>query len=1212
MRACLLVMLVLGAVAAEPVTATIRPDGVDLSCLTSFPGVSELNLDGRAFSVLELPGAGVEAAIGAPRVPIYRRLVEVPLGAAVTVEVDPVQVAEQDLELPLVPVQPSVPKSGSVPTFAFDDKVYATPGFGADIGADVAEAGEMRGHRLVLVTIRPLSYDPVLRRIRHAGRLNVRLRWSGADPVRTRRMHERYDSPAFRGRLDGVCVNAEAFAADGPPRLPVGYLIIVPDAWQTSVQPLAEWRRRRGWRVFVRNLTEVGGGQANAVKAYIQNAYDNWPVPPSMVMLVGDVDRIGYFTGQGQGSPPTDLNYAMLAGSDYFPDIDLCRASVTSAAQLDSLVAKTIRYEQNTGAGGTAWLKRAYFIASADGANHQVAEATHQYCMRKLRHLGVVCDSIWLYYNQGIPIATAVNSGRSWVTYSGHGNTNCWADPTPSFDLAAVHALENTDLVPWVQTYACLSGDYTSLSYPECFSEAWIRNGRRGAIAHMASTVTSYWTEDDTLERRVFDFMYDSLYCWVGGGMNKAKLKYYEQMGNNSTTRRYFEMYNIIGDGAIDVYWQEPAEISATYPPVIPLGAYPLSVTVQRQGLPVRDALVCAMAKNDTTVFASAYTDASGQVVLDFVTGAPDSIRITVTGHNLAPHLGGCLAVPTSGPYVTLLRALVDDSSGGNGDGIVNPGETINLPAWLRNWGSAAASDVRTWLRTTDPNITLLDTVKSYGTVAAGDSAFSGMDGFGFGVAQACTNGYPLRFVVVAKDASDSTWASPLTLVVGAPVLGYVSNRADDPPPGGNGNGMIEPGETADLLVTLRNAGLGHAYNVTAVLRSGDARLSVLDSSGTWTVIMRDSVATSSGDRFRVRADGSLPRETQVPCTLYLSVGGVVQVRQFNLGIGEIRVCDPIPDNAQPTRFWAYDDTDTLYSGHPRFNWVEIRGLGTRLSLSDDQTVTISLPSSFGPWVYYGRSYTQVSVCSNGWVAPGATTITSYSNTPLPNTDMPPAVFLNWDDLYPPAGNGVWYYHDEDNHRFIVEYDSVRYYSGTNFEKNQMVIYDTTVSSGENDIMLQYLTANQTVSATVGLQDDTKTIAIQVLCDGQYHRGADDIVPSRAIRFSADHPIVGMEEEPVGAGDATGLAFVSCGPNPLRGSAGIGYTVPRAGRVSLGVYNAAGRKVATLFAGMQPAGFHAATWHRCDDEGQSVSQGIYFYRLEADGARLVRKVVVLD
>ncbi|MEO0078353.1 MAG: C25 family cysteine peptidase [candidate division WOR-3 bacterium] len=919
-----------------------RANGVDLVLELEDFRVARAATEVGQFAVLEMPGAGATGEFGHPMTPVYRQLVEVPFGAELTVTTEKTAVEEMRLDFPLFPRQPPIPKSGPAPAFEFDAKAYAAEDYGPEIGASIVEVPEVRGHRLALVEIVPAQYLPANNLLRLVRGLKVTLHWTGGDYALTSALRRRYDSPVFADRLKGVVANPEQLGPDAPPALPVGCLIIVPDVWEANIRPLAEWRRRKGYHVFVRTLTQVGGGQANTVKAYIQDAYDNWPIPPSMVMLVGDVDRIGYFTGQGEGSPPTDLNFGLVAGSDYLPDIDVSRASVTSIEQLDSLVARTVRYEQNLWDSGTGWLKKAYFVASSDGGNHQVAERTHQYCMGKLRLQDVLCDSLWLYYGSGTPITTAVNSGRSWVTYSGHGSENSWADP--NFTNGDVHQLTNDDLVPFVQTYACLSGNFASSSYPECFSEAWIRSGLRGAICHVASTVTSYWTEDDTLERRVFDFMFDSTYCWVAGGFNKAKLKYYQQMGTNPTTRRYLEMYNYIGDGAIDVYWQEPATINVAHPPVIPLGTYLMQVAVTADGRPVRDALVGLAGKNDSSVFATGYTDTTGTVILQITTAAPESISVTVTGHNLAPYLGTTQALPSSGAYVMLLRYSVNDSAGGNNDGIVNPGETIVLPVWLKNWGSATAQNVRAWLRSTDPAVTLLDTLKNFGNIAAGDSAFTGAAGFRFAVAQSCTNGYVLRLSLAVRDAADSVWVSLLALSVGGPVLHYAACRAEDAPPGGNGNGMLDPGESAELVVTLRNSGLGHAYDVTAVLRSGDTRLTVLDSVGEFGAIRRDTTGENEADRFRVAADSAIPRETQIPCTLRISTGAVTQVRTFNLSVGVVRSFDPIPDGPrQPALYYAYDDADSAYTEAPDFNWVEIRGLGTRLTLSDDQVYMLGV-----------------------------------------------------------------------------------------------------------------------------------------------------------------------------------------------------------------------------------------------------------------------------
>ncbi|MBM3322984.1 T9SS type A sorting domain-containing protein, partial [candidate division WOR-3 bacterium] len=294
-------------------------------------------------------------------------------------------------------------------------------------------------------------------------------------------------------------------------------------------------------------------------------------------------------------------------------------------------------------------------------------------------------------------------------------------------------------------------------------------------------------------------------------------------------------------------------------------------------------------------------------------------------------------------------------------------------------------------------------------------------------------------------------------------------------------------------------------------------------------------------------------------------------------------------------------------------NWVEIRNRGTRLTLSDDQTVVLNLAPGFGPWRYYGQSYSQISVCGNGWVAPGSTTSSAYSNTALPGGSVPAMVALNWDDLYPPTGGGVWYYHDAANHRFIVEWDSVAYYSQrTTFDKCQIVLYDTTVRSatGDNVFDIQYLTANGYISNTVGLQDQTMAVGIQCLFNGTYHRAAAPIVPGRCIRLTTDSVVTGAAE-PAGTGVPLRLTLAAS-PNPVRRTAQIGFTLPRDGRVRLSVLDIAGRLVRTLADGELGRGRHAVTWDGRNSFGERVANGIYLYRIETGAGTIQRKAIVLN
>lgn len=71
---------------------------------------------------------------------------------------------------------------------------------------------------------------------------------------------------------------------------------------------------------------------------------------------------------------------------------------------------------------------------------------------------------------------------------------------------------------------------------------------------------------------------------------------------------------------------------------------------------------------------------------------------------------------------------------------------------------------------------------------------------------------------------------------------------------------------------------------------------------------------------------------------------------------------------------------------------------------------------------------------------------------------------------------------------------------------------------------------------------------------------------------------------------------VSLYPNPAHGSTALTFTLPRAGRAELSVFDNTGRRVATQAAQALPAGQQALRW-----ETGSVKPGLYFVRLTVDG-----------
>ena len=81
-------------------------------------------------------------------------------------------------------------------------------------------------------------------------------------------------------------------------------------------------------------------------------------------------------------------------------------------------------------------------------------------------------------------------------------------------------------------------------------------------------------------------------------------------------------------------------------------------------------------------------------------------------------------------------------------------------------------------------------------------------------------------------------------------------------------------------------------------------------------------------------------------------------------------------------------------------------------------------------------------------------------------------------------------------------------------------------------------------------------------------------------------------------------------PNPFNPETTIAFSVPKAGPASLKIYNTKGQLVRTLVNDAREAGNHSVVWNGMDNQGNSVSSGLYFYRLSSDGNTVTRKMLL--
>ena len=82
-------------------------------------------------------------------------------------------------------------------------------------------------------------------------------------------------------------------------------------------------------------------------------------------------------------------------------------------------------------------------------------------------------------------------------------------------------------------------------------------------------------------------------------------------------------------------------------------------------------------------------------------------------------------------------------------------------------------------------------------------------------------------------------------------------------------------------------------------------------------------------------------------------------------------------------------------------------------------------------------------------------------------------------------------------------------------------------------------------------------------------------------------------------------------PNPFNPSTTISFSVPRQEYVVLVIYDMLGKEVNRLVDGQMSAGTFRTTWNGDTRNGERVSSGVYFYRLQAGSFSSVKKMLLL-
>ncbi len=80
-------------------------------------------------------------------------------------------------------------------------------------------------------------------------------------------------------------------------------------------------------------------------------------------------------------------------------------------------------------------------------------------------------------------------------------------------------------------------------------------------------------------------------------------------------------------------------------------------------------------------------------------------------------------------------------------------------------------------------------------------------------------------------------------------------------------------------------------------------------------------------------------------------------------------------------------------------------------------------------------------------------------------------------------------------------------------------------------------------------------------------------------------------------------------PNPFNPETTIRYAVPKPERIKIRIYNILGEEIKTLVDQFHTPGSYSIVWDGTDNQNNSVSNGIYFYKIEADHFQKILKMI---
>ncbi len=1106
--------------ADKPQITILYQDAEEMQLEVQLPGVELLQglLQGKLWDRVEIPGGGYENELGAPEVPHFTRLLAIPATAAVQAEFEALETTVlSNLELmPAQGLDPQDLQREPGRQVYFDMAAYSREAFYPAEQVSVGAPALMRGIRLVSLRTNPVQYNPVTKELRLTQRYRVTIHFQGTD-LRNVPQRQIPISHAWAKLMHGAVLNFDDIEVD---EVPVGsYLIVCENdaPLLNYLSALVDWKKRKGHAVTIQTFSS--GASNSTIKNLIQIAYDTWEIPPEYVLLVGD-------TGGDWALPgwtvswfyQIDHPYSQLEGDDILADVALGRFPAENSSQVTTMINKILFYEKMPYTSSSNWYHQGVLVAGSDHSGLSTIQTNRWIKTRMIWNNYTRIDTMWYTMGGSVSttITTAINDGVLYCNYRGYIGME-------DFDNGDIDALSNGRKMPFCTTITCETGGFSGFgeSTMEHFFKVGTPTTPKGAIGAIGTATSMTNTRcNNTVDMGIYAGLFEEGITQAGNALNRGKLELYNTyQANDPGSVDDFSMWNALaGDPGTELFTKAIQYMTCPVPATVTWGENTLTLTVNETGIgPLQDATVCLYKSGDLQEVG--LTDVNGQVTLPLTAASAGNVKVTVTRQNFYPVVDSLDLVQAAVAVGYLSNSIDDDNIGessGDGDGIINPGETVELPLVFKNYGTTTtATGVSVTATEADAFATLTDPLETFPNIVPGATANS-LDDFNLMVANNCPHGHVVHLNLVTN-AAQGSWDGLMDLEVISYNMVTLAAYAS------GGDSLLSPGETANFILSVRNTGGKNATSLNATLTSLDSYVTVNDNAASFGTVNVNTSASCFGNPFNLTASGSAPpgHDANLKVT-FTSSTGATQIDTITIALGNKTSADPQGPDAYG--YYCFDNTDLNYAQHPVYSWVEIDprygGSGSILPLSDpgedlDASVNVTLPFTFR---YYGENVTQITICSNGWLSTWPNvSFNDFRNYPIPSAIGPNGMIAPfWDDLTTLGDGRVATFNDAANHRFIVEWSRTPTWGWPSpAEIFEAILFDPVyypTPTGDGEILFQYNTIEEVFGegddnpySTVGIESPDQQDGVEVVYWNTYEDpAAAHLVNGRAYLFTTD------------------------------------------------------------------------------------------------------------